>query len=147
MEDQLAKSVKIGDTILLHYTVRSKDGKIFESSRKRNPIPVKVGAGELVKSLEEALIGMYPSEKKIMTIGPETGFGQYDKHLQKEIFKEKLPDDINPQIGMQLFLADKKKKILPVVIIEILEKTVKVDANHPLAGKSLVFELEILEIA
>ncbi|MGB6339130.1 MAG: peptidylprolyl isomerase [Candidatus Aminicenantaceae bacterium] len=143
----MAKPVKIGDIILLHYTARSKDGKIFESSRKRNPLPVKIGAGELVEGLEKALIGMYPGEKKIVTIGPETGYGQYDKHLYKEISKESLPDDINPEIGMQLFLADKKKKILPVVIIEILEKTVKVDANHPLAGKSLVFELEIIEIA
>lgn len=143
----MAKPVKIGDTILLHYTVRSKDGKIFESSRKGNPLPVKIGAAELVKSLEEALIGMYPGEKKIVAISPETGYGQYDKNLYKEIFKERLPDDINPEIGMQLFLVDKKKKILPAVIIEILEKTVKVDANHPLAGKSLVFELEVIEIA
>ena len=65
MEWQLVKSAKIGDTILLHYTARSKDGKIFESSRKHNPLPVKIGAGELVEGLEEALIGMYPGEKKL----------------------------------------------------------------------------------
>ena len=65
MEGQLAKPAKIGDIILLHYTARSKDGKIFESSRKRNPLPVKIGAGELVEGLEKALIGMYPGEKKL----------------------------------------------------------------------------------
>jgi len=142
----MAKTVKKGDIILLHYTGYYKDGKVFDSTHKKNPIPVKVGVGELIKGLEEAVLGMQLGEKKTVTIEPEQGYGDYYNNLSREIRKEKIPDDISLEIGMQLSLVDELGVVLPVTVKKILDESVEVDANHPLAGRSLVFELEVVEI-
>lgn len=143
----MTKLVKIGDVILLHYTVRLKEGDVIETSRNRNPLPVRVGSGDLIEGLDEALIGMQPGETKTVNIEPKKGYGNYNENLFKEIPYDNLPDDLIPRKGIQLFLIDKKRKALPVIIKEITEKSIKVDANHPLAGKSLVFELQLVEIS
>ncbi len=142
----MAKTVKRGDIILLHYTGYYKDGKVFDSTHKKNPIPVKVGAGEIIKGLEEVILGMQLGEKKTVTIEPEKGYGDYHNNLSMEIRKEKIPDDISLEIGIQLSLVDKQGIAHPVTVKKILDESVKMDANHPLAGRSLVFELEVVEI-
>lgn len=142
----MTQKVKKGDTIMLHYTGWFKDGKVFDSSQERNPILVKVGAGEIIKGLENAVLGMKPEEKKTVTVKPEEGYGHYDEALLIEIPEEKIPENISPQEGMQLQLINEEGQKLPVVVKEILDDTIKLDANHPLAGKTLVFELEIVDI-
>jgi len=142
----MTQKVKKGDTIMLHYTGWFKDGEVFDNSRERNPIPVKVGAGEIIKGLEKAVLGMKPMEKKTVTVKPEEGYGHYSEDLLIEMPEEKIPENISPQEGMQLHLISEEGQKLPVVVKEILDNAIKLDANHPLAGKTLVFDLELVEI-
>ena len=130
----MTQKVKKGDTIMFHYTGRFKDGKVFYSSQERNPIPVKVGVGKIIKGLEKAVLGMKPGEKKTVTIKPEEGYGHYNE------------ENISPQEGMQFQLTDEEGQELPVVVKEVLDDAIKLDANHPLAGKTIVFDLELIEI-
>lgn len=142
----MTQKVKKGDTIMLHYTGRFKDGKVFDNSYDRNPIPVKVGAGEIINGLERAVLGMKPGEKQTVTVKPEEGYGHYSEDLLIEMPEEKIPENISPQEGMQLQLINEEGQKLPVVVKEILDDAIKLDANHPLAGKTLVFDLELVEI-
>jgi len=143
----LTKSIKIGDTVLVNYEARFKDGDVFESTRKRNPLAVKVGAGELPEGLDEALLGMQMGERKTVTIATEKGYGHYNEDLFKKIPKDNLPEDLIPKKGTRLFLIDKERKVLPVVVKKIHEELIEVDANHPLAGKPMIFELEVIKIS
>jgi len=142
----MTQKVKKGDTIMFHYTGRFKDGKVFYSSQERNPIPVKVGVGKIIKGLEKAVLGMKPGEKKTVTIKPEEGYGHYNEDLLIEMPEEKIPENISPQEGMQFQLTDEEGQELPVVVKEVLDNAIKLDANHPLAGKTIVFDLELIEI-
>jgi len=127
----MSKKVKKGDTIMLHYTGRFKDGKVFDSSRKRNPIPVYVGAGKIIKGLEKAVLGMKPGEKQTVTVKPEEGYGHYSEDFLIEMPAEKIPENISPQVGMELQLTTEEGQKLPIVVKEILDNTIKLDANHP----------------
>lgn len=142
----MTKTVKTGDTIMLHYTGKYKKGKVFDSTGKGNPIPVEVGAGEIIKGLENAVIGMQPGENKTVVIQPEEGFGNYDEKRLIEIPKKSFPENISPEKGMELQLVNKQGQALPVVVTEILDKSIMLDANHPLAGKVLVFDIELVKI-
>jgi peptidylprolyl isomerase len=142
----MTQKVKKGDTVMLHYTGRFKDGKVFDNSQERNPIPVKVGAGEIIEGLEKAVVGMKPGEKQTVTVKPEEGYGHYSEDLIVEMPEEKIPENISPQEGMRLQLINEEGQKLPVVVKEILDDAIKLDANHPLAGKTLVFDLELVEV-
>jgi FKBP-type peptidyl-prolyl cis-trans isomerase 2 len=142
----MTPKVKKGDTIMLHYSGRFKDGKVFDSSKERNPIPVNVGAGEIIQGLEKAVLDMEPGEKRTVTVKPEDGYGHYSEDLLIEMPEEKIPENISPQEGMQLQLINEGGQKIPVVVKEILDDAIKLDANHPLAGKTLVFDLELVEI-
>jgi len=142
----MTQTVKTGDAIMLHYTGLFKDGKVFDSSQEQNPIQVEVGAREIIKGLEKAVLGMKPGEKKTVTVKPEEGYGNYDEDFLIEIPEEKIPENISPQVGMQLQLINKQGQAISVVVTEILDKSVRLDTNHPLAGKVLVFDIELVEI-
>lgn len=142
----MTQTVKTGDAIMLHYTGLFKDGKVFDSSQEQNPIQVEVGAREIIKGLEKAVLGMQPGEKKTVTVKPEEGYGNYDEDFLIEIAEEKIPENISPQVGMQLQLINKQGQAISVVVTEILDKSVRLDTNHPLAGKVLVFDIELVEI-
>jgi len=142
----MAKVAKKGDRVKVHYTGRFESGQVFDSSIGRDPIEFELGAGMIIRGFETAVISMKPGEKKTVTVLPEDGYGNYDENLLLEMPKDKIPGNINPEVGIELQLVNKQGNTLPVVVEEILEKTIKLDANHPLAGKVLVFDLELLEI-
>ena len=142
----MAKVAKRGDSIKVHYTGRFENGQVFDSSIGRDPIEFEIGAGMIIRGFENAVISMKPGEKKTVTVLPEDGYGNYDENLLLEMPKDKIPGNINLEVGLELQLVNKQGNALPVVVKEILEKTIKLDANHPLAGKVLVFDLELLEI-
>jgi len=142
----MAKVAKKGDRVKVHYTGRFESGQVFDSSIGRDPIEFELGAGMIIRGFETAVISMKPGEKKTVTVLPEDGYGNYDENLLLEMPKDKIPGNINPEVGIELQLVNKQGNALPVVVEEILEKTIKLDANHPLAGKVLVFDLELLEI-
>jgi len=142
----MAKVAKRRDSIKVHYTGRFENGQVFDSSVGRDPIEFEIGAGMIIRGFENAVISMKPGEKKTVTVLPEDGYGNYDENLLLEMPKDKIPGNINLEVGLELQLVNKQGNALPVVVKEILEKTIKLDANHPLAGKVLVFDLELLEI-
>ncbi|HZX09646.1 MAG TPA: peptidylprolyl isomerase [Acidobacteriota bacterium] len=142
----MTEKVKKGDKVKLHYTGRLEDGKVFDSSKDREPIQFEAGAGEIIKGLDEAIIGMEPGEKKDISVASDNAYGNYDKKLLIDVPKDKLPEDVKPEKGAILNLVDKQGRSIPSKVTEIKENSIQVDANHPLAGKDLDFEIEVVEI-
>jgi FKBP-type peptidyl-prolyl cis-trans isomerase 2 len=142
----VAEKVKKGDTIQVHYTGKFEDGKEFDSSLNRQPLQFEVGAGRVIKGFEDAVIGLQAGEKKTVTVSAEDAYGSFDENLLIEIPKKNVPEGVTPEVGMRLQLVNQQGQAAHVVVTEILDKTVRLDANHPLAGKTLVFDLEVLEI-
>jgi peptidylprolyl isomerase len=142
----MPQSVKKGDTVRVHYTGRVKDGQVFDSSMKREPLEFEIGSGSIITGVDKAVIGMKPGEKKEVTVSPEDGYGDYDQKLLIDMPKEKIPEDIKPEVGMRLQLVNNKGQPLPVLITEVKDESIKLDANHPLAGKELVFDVELVEV-
>jgi peptidylprolyl isomerase len=140
------ETVKKGDQVRVNYTGRSEDGQVFESSVGLIPLSFTIGAGEVVKGFEDAVIGMYPGERKTVTVDPEDGFGMYDETLVVEVSRESLPDDLNVHVGMDFEMEDEEGNVVPAVVIEVLDDTILIDANAPLAGKRVIYEIELVEI-
>lgn len=143
----MAQTVKNGDTVKVHYTGRFEDGVVFDSSEGRDPLEFTVGAGMLIRGFEDALIGMAPGEKKTVRVEPQDAYGDYDDNLVLTMPLDRVPEDITPEVGMELQLISQSGQKLPVVVKEVQEEAIILDANHPLAGKVLVFDIELLEIA
>ncbi len=142
----MANKVTNGDKVKVHYTGKFEDGKVFDSSVDRDPLDVEVGAAQVIKGFEDALLGMEKGDKKTITIPPDQGYGPYDPALVIEMPNANIPKDITPEIGMKLRLSGDKGQSVMVVVSEIGDESVKLDANHPLAGKVLVFDLELVNI-
>jgi peptidylprolyl isomerase len=135
-----------GDKVRVNYTGRSQDGQVFESSLGLHPLIFIIGSGEVVKGFEDAVIGMLPGQHKKVTVNPEEGFGLYDESLVMEIPFEDLPDDLDVEVGMDFEVEDDEGNVLPATVIEILDNAILVDANAPLAGKRVIYDIELLEI-
>ena len=139
--------VKEGDTVRIHYTGTLTDGSVFDSSAGRDPLEFAVGSGQIIKGLDEAMIGMSAGDKKRVEISIMRGYGP--RHLDKvfEVPLEQLPPDIPREVGLVLGMRGEEGEELPVTITAISETHITLDANHALAGKPLVFEIELVEIA
>lgn len=135
-----------GDKVRVNYTGRSQDGQVFESSLGLRPLVFTIGSGEVVKGFEEAVIGMLPGQHKMVMVNPEEGFGLYDESLVMEVLFEDLPEDLEIQVGMDFEVEDDEGNVLPATVIEILDESILVDANAPLAGKKVIYDIELLEI-
>lgn len=139
--------VEKNNRVKVHYTGKLQDGQVFDSSREREPLEFTVGEGKLIKGFENAVIGMEISETKTVNIPSEQAYGPVMDELKQEVKKQELPDELNPEVGMELVSQQPDGRQIPVKIVDVTDQTVTVDANHPLAGKDLTFEIEILEIA
>jgi peptidylprolyl isomerase len=137
---------KRGDTVKVNYTGRSEDGSVFESSVGVVPLVFTIGSDEVVSGFEDAVIGMRPGEKKTVRVGPEAGFGEYDEALVFTIGKDELPEGVSPEVGMDFEMVDDEGQGVSATVIDVLPDSVVVDANAPLAGKSVIYEIELLEI-
>jgi len=139
-------NVKDGDTIIIEYTGKLEDGTVFDSTEGKNPLEFTVGEGEVVSGLEKGVIGMTPGESKTIVIPAEDGYGPHLKERVCELDKKRIPDNFHPEVGQQLqmYRADG----LPVMgtVVAISETSFTMDYNHPLAGKTLVFETTLLEV-
>jgi peptidylprolyl isomerase len=142
----MAAKAKHGDKVKVHYTGKYEDGKVFDSSLDREPIDVELGAAQVIKGFEDALVGMEKGEKKKITLPPDQGYGHYDPALLIEIPNTNIPENVTPKVGMKLSLRDNKGQSALVTVKEIGNESIKLDANHPLAGKTLVFDIELLSI-
>lgn len=139
-------TVKAGDTVQVHYHGRLTDGTTFDSSEGREPLQFKVGEGHVIKGFDDALIDMQVGDKKTVNIPVEEAYGQPAKENFIEFPKSEFPQEIEPQVGIQLHLSDNQGNQFPVVVAEVKADSVVLDANHPLAGKDLVFEIELVAI-
>lgn len=137
---------KKGDTVKVHYTGRFEDGEIFDSSTGKEPLEFTIGKGEVIPGFEEAIIGMNTGETKTVKIPPEKAYGPRYDELVLTVERSRFPDDVQPQIGQQLQLRQPDGRTFIVTISDINETAVTLDANHPLAGKDLVFEINLIEI-
>lgn len=139
--------VKNDDKVKIHYTGKLKDGSIFDSSEGREPLEFTVGGNMVVPGFENGVMGMKQGDKKTISISPEEAYGERREDQVNLVERNQLPDDMEPEVGMALQATGQDGSVIPVVITEVTEKTVTVDANHPLAGKELIFDLELVEIA
>ncbi|MGM0589469.1 MAG: FKBP-type peptidyl-prolyl cis-trans isomerase [Bacteroidota bacterium] len=136
-----------GSTVKVHYTGTLKNGQQFDSSRERDPLEFTLGEGKLIPGFEEAVTGMEVGDVESITIPAKEAYGERRDDLVVEVSKEELPQNAEPEVGMQLELKNQDGQAIPVQITEIKDEVVVLDANHPLAGKDLNFEIELLEIA
>jgi peptidylprolyl isomerase len=139
--------VKRDDTVKVHYKGLLTDGTVFDSSEGRDPLEFKVGSGMVIKGFDEGVEGMTVNETKKIEIPVEDAYGPVMPELVQDVPKNMLPDSITPEVGMRLVSTQPDGQQIPIVITEIKDDAITVDANHQLAGKDLVFEIELVEIA
>ncbi|MEI8032013.1 MAG: peptidylprolyl isomerase [Chlorobiaceae bacterium] len=137
---------KTGDIVKVHYTGTLDDGTMFDTSADREPLEFTIGGGQVIPGFDAAMLGMAPGEIKVAVIPAEEAYGAHSKELVTEVGRERFPLDMELEIGQQLQvgLADGQQAI--VMIVDITDAAVTLDANHPLAGQNLTFELELMEI-
>jgi peptidylprolyl isomerase len=148
LEEQTEKEEKVvteGNTVKVNYTL-TVDGNIVDSSQEGNPLEVHIGSNQVIPGFEEALIGMKVGEKKSFELSPDKGYGQEDPRGIQTVSKDKLPSDIKPEVGMILQAQKPNGQPMPMRIIEVNEDMIVVNLNHPLAGKNLNFDVEVIEI-
>jgi FKBP-type peptidyl-prolyl cis-trans isomerase 2 len=138
--------VKENDTVKVHYTGKLKNGEIFDSSLEREPIKVTLGQQSLIPGFENGLLNMELNEKKTVVIPMEDAYGDIKKELFQKVPKEELPEDLKPEIGMGLLAKGPDGSERQIKIVDVKKDAIIIDANHPLAGQELTFELEIVEI-
>jgi len=138
--------VKHGDNVKVHYTGKLVNGEQFDSSVGREPLEFVVGAGMMIKGFDAAMPGMKVGEKKTINIAPEEGYGPKNPEAIIEFPKAQVPADMKLEPGMPLTLSDQAGNPVPVIVIEVQEEIIILDANHFLAGQELVFDIELVSI-
>ena len=138
---------KIGDTVKVHYTVKMKDGTVCGSSVDRDPLQFTIGKGQTVQAMEKAVVGMSPGQSKTIDIPSDQAFGPHRQELVAVIKRDQFPQEVKPEVGQQLELKQSEgSDTVVVTITDVSASTVTLDANHPLAGKDLTFEIKLVEI-
>lgn len=139
------RKIQNGDTVKVHYTGRLEDGTVFDSSmvEGRDPLTATLGQGQLISGFESGLIDMSVGDTKEVQIEPSDAYGEYLPNMEQEVPLENMPGEVSA--GMQLQAQTEMGPII-LTVKEVKESTVVLDANHPLAGKKLIFDLEVLEI-
>ena len=140
------QQVKKGDTVNVHYHGKLTDGTTFDSSEGREPLQFTAGAGMVIKGFDDAVIDMTIGDKKTVNIPVAEAYGERNDDMIMEFPLTEFPADMKPEPGMELQMGDNSGNIFPVVVTEVRDETVMLDANHPLAGKDLVFDIELVSI-
>lgn len=138
---------KSGDTVKIHYTGTLDDGTEFDSSAGREPLEFSLGSGQVIAGFDNAVEGMAVGDSKTVTLPPDEAYGDRHEKLLQEVPKTSLPDDMKPEVGMALQTQSPDGQVMNLVIADISEESITVDANHPLAGQALTFAIELVEIA
>lgn len=137
---------KNGDTVLVHYTGTLDDGTVFDSSRDRDPLEATLGEGMLIPGFENALLGMNPGDVKDIAIPPAEAYGEHIEDLIINIPREEVPPHVEPEVGMVVQFATDEGEDFEATITEVTDDEIILDANHPLAGETLKFNLELVKI-
>lgn len=138
--------VKAGDTIKVHYTGKLPDGTEFDTSANREPLQFTVGRGQVIPGFEKAVVGMEPGDSKTTEIPANQAYGPHQEELVLVVEHDKFPPHIDPAVGQQLELRQPGDQIVNVIITNVSDEGVTLDANHPLAGRDLVFDIQLMEI-
>ncbi|MFW2367331.1 MAG: FKBP-type peptidyl-prolyl cis-trans isomerase [Desulforhopalus sp.] len=136
---------KRGDNVKVHYTGKLTDGTVFDSSDGRDPLEFSIGSGQVIQGFDEAVIGMNVGEKKEVLIPVDKAYGERNDEMIIQAPVEQVPPDLNPELGMQLEMGGANGEILRVMVVEITDTHITLDANPPLAGEELNFSIELLE--
>lgn len=137
---------KQGDTVRLHYKGTLDDGSVFDSSEGREPLEFTVGSGQIIVGLDQAIPGMKVGEEKTVKIAAEDAYGEHNPEAQQSVPRAQIPENVPLEIGMQLQGQTADGQIMSVVVVSFDDAEVVLDGNHPLAGKDLIFEIQITEI-
>ncbi len=137
---------KDGDTVKVHYKGRLDDDTVFDSSEGRDPLSFDIGGGKVIPGFEEGIKGMSVGDKKTITIPPEEAYGPHNENMTAKVKKDQFPENITAEVGQQLQMQQPDQTTINVVITAIDGDEVTLDANHPLAGKTLIFDLELVAI-
>jgi len=138
--------VKENNTVRVHYTGKLADGQVFDSSEGKEPLEFTLGKGQIIPGFEKGLIDMKLNEKKTITITKEEAYGDINVDLRQEVNKSELPEDLTPEVGMGLVSKSPDGQEMNLRVVEVREQSIIIDGNHPLAGKDLIFDLEVVEI-
>ena len=140
-------AAKTGDSVKIHYTGTLEDGTTFDSSVGREPLEFTLGSGQVIVGFEEAVTGMKTGEKKNVTITADKAYGQRNEEMVITAPRDQVPKDINPEVGQKLQMAGPDNQPIVVQITEVTDEHILLDANPPLAGKDLIFDIELMSIA
>jgi peptidylprolyl isomerase len=140
------QQVKSGDKVKVHYNGKLRNGETFDSSEGREPLEFTVGGGQVIKGFDQGVMGMQVGDKRTVEIEVEDAYGEKNEDMIIEFPKTQFPPDMKAEAGMQLMMNNGQGQSFPVVVKEVKEETVLLDANHPLAGEDLIFDIELVEI-
>lgn len=139
-------AAKPGDTVKVHYTGRLEDGTIFDTSKERDPITFTLGSGNVIPGFDRGVEGMQPGENKTLTIMPNDGYGERQDKLIVEVPSSRFPEEIDPKVGEKYQMQQSDGRTVNVTVTHMKDDMVTLDANHPLAGKTLIFDVELVGI-
>jgi FKBP-type peptidyl-prolyl cis-trans isomerase 2 len=142
----MSQQAKKGDKVKVHYHGRLNDGTTFDTSQDRQPLEFEVGSGMVIKGFDEGVTGMAIGDKKTISIPAEDAYGQRQEEMVIEFPRSNFPPDIDPEVGMTLNMHSENGQELPVTITDVNEEAITLDANHPLAGKDLIFDIELVDL-
>jgi len=141
----MTEAIKAGDTIRVAYTGKFENGDVFDTSEGKSPLEFTVGSGNIIQGFENAVVGMREGEKKTVTLAPDEGYGVRSDDLVFDISKNSIPAGLELEVGKMIQLTNQSGQKMPGVVSDIGDGVVTIDANHPLAGKNLVFDIEVVE--
>ena len=137
---------KHGDTVDVSYTGKLHDGTVFDTSIERGPLRIKIGEEQVIPGFERAIVGMEPGECKTITVPADEAYGPYRNELVALVDRAKFPETLQPEVGQELTVRQADGELFEVAVVEVSESSVVLDANHPLAGKDLTFDISLVEI-
>ena len=142
----MSRAAAQGNIVRFHYTGSLTDGTVFDSSIEREPLQVTLGAGQVIPGVDQALTGMAPGDDKTVTLAAEEAYGPHREELIHQVGRERLSPEMKVEVGDRLEGTDATGKRLHLTVVEVTDEAIKLDANHPLAGEDLTFELKLVEI-
>ena len=140
------QQVKKGDKVKVHYHGKLANGETFDSSASRVPLEFEVGSGSVIEGFDTGVTGMSAGEKKTLNIPSDNAYGPQNPDMMIEMPKDNFPKDLDIELGLPLMMNDESGQSYQVTVVEINETSVVLDANHPLAGQDLIFDIELVEI-
>jgi peptidylprolyl isomerase len=146
LKEEIMAQAKNGDTVKVHYSGKLDDGTLFDTSAEREPLEFTIGEGKLIPDFEQAVVGMEPGESKNIQITSENAYGPHHEEMVMVVDRKDIPEGLDPQVNQKLQVQQQNGQSFVVTVTEVSEANVTLDGNHPLAGKDLSFDIQLMEI-